>query len=97
MKKLIILKELDEHAISLALKVNDSGILLMMDATYLANSEDMRSSPIRMAVESGKEIFILTTDAERRGLSEKLVKGIKRIDYDECVDLLFNGATINNM
>lgn len=97
MKKLMILKEMDERGLSLLLKVKDSGVLLMMDAIYLANSEDKRSSPVRIAVEEGKEIFILRMDAERRGLTEKLVKGVKQLSYDDFVDLLFNGATINNM
>jgi sulfur relay protein TusB/DsrH len=96
-KKLMILKEMDERGLSLLLKVKDSGVLLMMDAIYLANSEDKRSSPVRIAVEEGKEIFILRMDAERRGLTEKLVKGVKQLSYDDFVDLLFNGATINNM
>lgn len=93
----MILKEMDERGLSLLLKVKDSGVLLMMDAIYLANSEDKRSSPVRIAVEEGKEIFILRMDAERRGLTEKLVKGVKQLSYDDFVDLLFNGATINNM
>ena len=97
MKKLMILKEMDERGLSLLLKVKDSGVLLMMDAIYLANSEDKRSSPVRIAVEEGKEIFILRMDVERRGLTEKLVKGVKQLSYDDFVDLLFNGATINNM
>ncbi|MCW4049402.1 MAG: sulfurtransferase complex subunit TusB [Candidatus Bathyarchaeota archaeon] len=97
MKRLYILKGLDKKALQLALNSEDSGVLLMQESVYFTNKDAEDSQPLKKATFEGKEIYVLEKDAERRGIASRMVDGLKVLDYDGVVDLLFSGAKVVNL
>jgi sulfur relay protein TusB/DsrH len=96
-KKLFILKDLDERALTLALRSEDSGLVLMMDAVYFVNSGSEKSLKVQEALENGKDVYVFKADAQKRGLAQKITKGLKELDYDRFIDLMFSDVKIINL
>jgi len=94
MGKLIVLKEKDpaplEIATSLARNGRKVAVSMMLNGTYLAAETGEHSDAMRRCVTSGVEVYVLEKDAERRGLADRLIEGIKMVDYAGLVDLFFS-------
>jgi len=97
MDRLYLLKNLDVNALSIAVESESSGLLLMQDAVLMLNESRREARLIETALERGRPVYYLSKDAERRGLTEKLVSSAQPLDYDDVVDLLFSGATVINV
>lgn len=95
MDRLYVLKNLDADALSIAAELNDSGLLLMQDATYALNESREESSLVREILGKGRPVYYLDRDVERRGFNGKLVQGAQPLDIDGMVDLLFEVKVIN--
>jgi len=97
MDRLYLLKNLDANALSVAVESENSGLLIMQDATIMLNESRKESRLIKTILEKGRPVYYLGKDVERRGLNGKLVPGAQPLDYDGLVDLLFGGATVINV
>ena len=95
MNRLYVLKNLDVDALSVAAESDDSGLLLMQDATYALNESREESILVRKILGKGRPVYYLDRDVERRGLNGKLVQGAQPLDIDGMVDLLFGVRVIN--
>jgi len=85
--KLFIIRGRDEAQLRLAESVEGASIALLQDGVYLA------TTPIKT-----NEIYVLTEDAEKRGIQEKLQKWVQLVGYDELVVLLLEeGNTVINL
>jgi len=92
MNKLVLLKGMDEEALSLALGLEDAAAVLLQDAVYMA-----RESPVLAEVAKRRPIYVLGEDAAKRGLDAGQLKGLLSIDYGEFVDLVLSGAEVINL
>ncbi|MCW4035659.1 MAG: DsrH/TusB family sulfur metabolism protein, partial [Candidatus Bathyarchaeota archaeon] len=93
MRKLLVLKEEETDALKWANRLRekgeDVGLILMLDAVYLAKSSGENASVMKEIIEAGVEVFTLRRDAEKRGLIKMLQPGVKLVDYDDLVDIIF--------
>lgn len=92
MRKLILLKEMDENALRAALSIEDAAVVLMQDAVHLA-----RESPLLAEAFNKRTIYVLGVDAGRRGLDAESMKGLRSLSYGELVDLMFSGVEVINL
>jgi len=92
MSKLVLLKGLDEKALSAALSIEGSSIVLLQDAVYMA-----RESPQVKEALNKHTFYILGGDAARRGMPPEPLEGLLIVGYDELVDLMFSGAEVMNL
>ena len=92
MSKLVLLKGRDEDDLGVALSLQDSVIVLLQDAVYLA-----RESPRLTKAFNKKTVYVLGIDAARRGLDADSLKGLRSLTYGELVDLMFSGAEVINL
>jgi sulfur relay protein TusB/DsrH len=92
MTKLVLLKNLDEKALSAALSIEGSAIVLLQDAVYM-----VREGPHVKEALNKHTFYILSEDAARRGLLPESLEGLLILGYDELVDLMFSGAEVMNL
>ena len=97
MDRLYVLKNLDVDALSITSESENSALLLMQDATYALNESREESRLVRKILGKGKPVYYLGRDAERRGLTGKLVEGAQPLEIEGMVDLLFGGARVINV
>lgn len=101
MKKLFVIKDNESTplrvASSLAKKGVNVAISMMLNSTYLAVPQGEQSAAIHECIESGVRVYILKKDADRRGLTNRLIEGVKLIDHSQLIDLFFseNQTVIN--
>jgi len=87
MAKLFIIRDGETSQLRLAESVEGSAVALLQDGVYLA------TSPIKTS-----EVYVLTPDAEKRGVKEKLQKRVKLLGYEELVTLLLErGNSVINL
>lgn len=87
MVKLFIIRDSETSRLRLAESVEGADIALLQDGVYLA------TSPIKT-----NEVYVLTPDAEKRGVKEKIQKRVKLLGYEELVTLLLEcGNTVINL
>jgi sulfur relay protein TusB/DsrH len=92
MSKLVLLKGLDENALRAALSIDDSAIVLIQDAVYMARE----STHVKEALNE-HTIYVLGGDAAKRGLPPESLEGLLILGYDELVDLMFSGVEVINL
>ena len=94
MSKLFVLKEKDAAplriAVSVSRKGEDIGIVMMLDAVYMASLNGENAEAMRDCLESGVRVHVLKKDAERRGLIGRMFDGTETVDYSGLVDLFFS-------
>jgi sulfur transfer complex TusBCD TusB component (DsrH family) len=73
-----------KNGIPYALNDNEAKILLLNDALYIDAS----------SIE-GREVYVLTSEVAKRGLSTIIPESFKRIDYGEAVDIIMANRVIN--
>jgi len=70
------------------LRVAQGGdILLIEDAVYAATSGAVSESQVREALRSFK-IHVLQPDLEARGVADRVIDGVAKVDYSGFVDLV---------
>ena len=102
MGKLLVLKEEETDALKWANRLRekgeDVGLILMLDAVYLAKNSGENASVMKEIIEAGVEVFTLRRDAERRGLIKMLQSVVRLVDYDDLIDLMFSdGQRVLNL
>jgi sulfur relay protein TusB/DsrH len=87
MVRLFIIRDCEVSRLRLAESIEGAAVALLQDGVYLA------TSPIKI-----NDVYILTPDAEKRGVKEKLLKRVKLLGYEELVTLLLEcGNTVINL
>ena len=89
--KLIVINTNDRNVLDQALKV-EADLLLIQDAVLSLNKGGSDVPDY-----SGKKIYALGVDVEKRGLSDRLVDGVELVDYNSMVDLMFNSESVVNL
>jgi tRNA 2-thiouridine synthesizing protein B len=79
----------EKHSLDSCLKYSTDGssILLIEDGVYAALEGTKFSDDIKKAMES-KSVYALQSDLEARGVKDKVIEGIKLVDYAGFVDLV---------
>lgn len=75
-----------ENGMNLALGDPEALAVLIQDGVYL---------DVSSLLKHGRRVFALQDDVEKRGLGERLTKGVGRISYGELVDLIVAHKVIN--
>jgi sulfur relay protein TusB/DsrH len=89
--KLIVINMNDRNALNQALNV-EADVLLIQEAVLFLNKG--RSDVPDF---SGKKVYALGIDVEKRGLSNRLVEGVELVDYNNMVDLMFSSDSVVNL
>ncbi len=75
-------------ALASALRVANSGaVLLIEDAVYAATHGNAAAPTIEAAV-AERPVYALLPDLEARGVADRVIEGVKTIDYAGFVDLV---------
>ena len=72
-----------------------SAILLIEDGVYGALKGTAATAKVKKAMES-HTVYALWPDVEARGMQERVIEGIKLIDYSGFVDLAAEHSTIQS-
>jgi len=65
----------------------DGDILLIEDAVYATATGGVSEKQVREAMKSFK-IYVLQPDLEARGIADRVIDGIAKVDYSGFVDLV---------
>ena len=79
-------KNIGQNALSIAALDKGAKIVLIQDGVYL-NTESLR--------QAGNEVYAISNDVQKRGLSASLPAHVKVIDYGQLVDLIFANKVVN--
>jgi tRNA 2-thiouridine synthesizing protein B len=75
-------------ALDAALRVANSGALLLIeDAVYAATRGNAAAAKIAKAC-AERPVYALLPDLEARGVADRVVEGVKTVDYAGFVDLV---------
>ncbi|MFX1466440.1 MAG: sulfurtransferase complex subunit TusB [Promethearchaeota archaeon] len=66
---------------------NDVGMVLMQDAVLITKKSE-KSKKLDEIMANGINIYVLEADCKARGISEMIVEGVKKVGYEEFIDLL---------
>jgi tRNA 2-thiouridine synthesizing protein B len=72
---------------ALRLATSDAALLLIEDAVYAATRGNTAAARIEEAA-SGRPVYALMPDLEARGVADRVLDGVKTIDYAGFVDLV---------
>ena len=79
---------LNNNSLDSCLRVAESGdILLIEDAVYAATKGNATEGLMREAM-SRLKIHVLLPDLEARGLADRVIEGVSKVDYGGFVDLV---------
>ena len=87
--------EKDALASCLRCSKDGSVILLLEDGVYGATKGTKVSDMVKDAM-SSKTIYALQPDLESRGVADKVIDGIKLVDYAGFVDLVAENDTVQS-
>ena len=74
------------NGVNLAAQDSEAVVVLIQDGVYLDTS----------ALDgAGRTVYAIKRDVERRGLESRLPGGVKRIGFDELVDLIEAHKVVN--
>lgn len=73
-------------ALDIAAGDDEATVVLIQDGVYLGTSA---------ITNSGRPVYAVKRDVERRGLGKRLNSGIKTIGFDELVDLIVANKVVN--
>ena len=74
------------NGLELAKEDSDARVVLIQDGVYLDAS---------FVAQSGRKVYALQKDVEKRGLTSRVPAAVELIDYGELVDLMFENKIIN--
>ena len=66
---------------------NDVGMVLIQDAVLITKKSE-KSKMLEEIMANGINIYAMDADCKARGLSEMVVEGVKKVSYEEFIDLL---------
>ncbi|MFX1520884.1 MAG: sulfurtransferase complex subunit TusB [Promethearchaeota archaeon] len=66
---------------------NDVGIVLMQDAVLITKKSE-KSKMLEEIMTNGIKIYALEADCKARGINEMVIEGVKKVSYEEFIDLL---------
>ena len=72
-----------------------SAILFIEDGVYGALNNTKHSDMVKQAMKSRK-MYALFPDIEARGMQDKVIDGIKMIDYEGFIDLVVEQNTVQS-
>lgn len=72
-----------------------SALLLIEDAVYAATQGNAAEGRIRDAMKS-MSVYALSPDLEARGMQDRVIEGVKLVDYGGFVDLAAEHSTIQS-
>ena len=77
------------------LRVAQAGaaVLLIEDGVYAAVSGTAAAQRLRQRTD-GLRIYVLGPDIDARGMQERIVAGVERVDYASFVDLVTTHSTV---
>jgi tRNA 2-thiouridine synthesizing protein B len=78
----------------LASALPGSAILLIEDGVYAAQAGTAVSATVEQAMQDNKSVYALGPDLEARGLADKVMDGIKVVDYAGFVDLAVDNGPV---
>ena len=76
-----------ESCLRVAGNADGAAILLIEDAVYAASKGSSNESKIK-AVMGKVKVYALWPDVEARGMQDRVIEGIKMVDYGGFVDLV---------
>ncbi len=82
----LINKTYGENGLNLARLDADAQVVLLQDGVYFN---------VRRFVGSKVKVYVLKSDAEKRGLVDRVHEDMELIDYSQLVDLITNNKVIN--
>ncbi|TXG81333.1 MAG: sulfurtransferase complex subunit TusB [Thermomicrobiales bacterium] len=87
---------LERGSLDACLKLIGTGtVLLIEDAVYAATRGHAVSG--RLSEISAKlDVFVLAPDCEARGVADRLIEGVKTVDYGGFVDLVAGNPTCHS-
>jgi len=66
---------------------NDVGIVLMQDAVLITKKSE-KSKMLEEIMAIGIKIYVIDADCKARGISEMVIEDVKKVGYEEFIDLL---------
>jgi len=82
----LIDKPLESNALALAARDDEAIVVLVQDGVYVDGSA---------LGNSGRPVYAVKRDVERRGLTGRLPDGVRAIDFGELVDLIVAHKVVN--
>ncbi len=67
--------------------LDDKGVILLIEDGVIGATNTDKSFLISELASSGR-VYALTADLEARGIADKVIDGIKLVDYKDFVDLV---------
>jgi tRNA 2-thiouridine synthesizing protein B len=84
---------LEKNSLDTALRLAKSGALLLIeDAVYAATRGNAASGALKEA-QGRLQIYALAPDLQARGVADRVIDGVKTIDYDGFVELVVEHPT----
>jgi tRNA 2-thiouridine synthesizing protein B len=65
-----------------------AGVLLIEDGVYAATRGNIAEVKLRDAMGKGIHVYVLQPDLEARGMQDKVMDGVRTVDYGGFVDLV---------
>lgn len=66
---------------------NDVGMVLMQDAVLITKKSE-KSKMLEEIMANGINIYVIETDCNARGINEMIIEGVKKVGYEEFIDLV---------
>ena len=66
---------------------NEVGIVLMQDAV-LITKKSVKSKMLEEIMANGIDVYVIDADCKARGISDVVLEGIKKVGYEEFIDLV---------
>jgi sulfur relay protein TusB/DsrH len=66
---------------------NEVGIVLMQDAVLITKKSE-KSKMLEEIMTKGIDIYVIDADCKARGISDAVLEGIKKVGYEEFIDLV---------
>jgi len=79
---------------ALRMAQSGSGLLLIEDGVYAAAKGTKAAEQLKAA--PGVTVYALWPDVEARGMQDRVLEGIKMVDYGGFVDLVAEHATVQS-
>lgn len=66
---------------------NDVGMVLMQDAVLITKKSE-KSKMLEEIMVNGINIYVIEADCNARGINEMIIEGVKKVGYEEFIDLV---------
>lgn len=66
---------------------NDVGIVLMQDSVLITKKSE-KSKMLEEIMANGIDVYAIEADCKARGISDVVLEGVKKVGYEEFIDLI---------